>query len=1400
MGVPKFFRWLSERYPKINQPIECPPKSTTRDKYFDKVNGTPITAPLQNETFSESDIIDPTIPEFDRLYIDMNGIIHGCSHNNADQNNYNDDENFRNDQGIKEEEIFANISYYLDRVVSDIAKPKELIYIAIDGVAPRAKMNQQRSRRFRSGKEQEIALIQKMKNEQKEAEERQLDDDNDYDDDDDFMIQNDPQAEEDRIIHQEMGMYYHPKSNKHVDTSDLQKGTVMMEMDDNDDLIATSNGRFAGLIQTGQLKKKLKKDGLSESESLSHSSKTTKSDIHPGKEIDNDDDDTEQSFHHNSITPGTPFLCRCSDHIHNFIRYKLTSGDPAWKDLKIIFSGPNVPGEGEHKIMDFIRKEQKKQESNNKDVKRDLTRHCLMGQDGDLIMLGLATHEINFCLLREEVVFGQKSFAPPPISLSKNKNTQSPLLNSTQNSVRQYSDNSKFQLLHLNVLRDYIAYEFETKDIVPYSPFHLEHTIDDFVFLTFFVGNDFLPHMPALDIGDGAFDMLFRRYKTNRYRWVNETNKKKSMESPKNKKNKMDISNYPYLTRSGEIVDGKRLETFLMDVGRFEDPYYDWKKSVEDYRNEKFRNIELQSGKPVYIPSKEERQNEESENRQQYREMLEKIAIKNANDTDDKLKPVMTSKSLPTVRFIPEEDSEEDDGLFSQFANLVSVSLSPNSKKKKSQSELNGQYQLDNFDMSDLKGRYYYDKFKFTPLDLQKHQALRKAYIEGLVWNLKYYYQGCISWEWYYPYHYGPMLSDLNNIKSILHQIKFQKGKPLRPFEQLLACMPPNAAHVLPKPYQFLMTDKEKSPIVDYYPEDFSVDMNGKHFPWEAVVLLPFIDSKKLVNAVETLVDLDSLSDDERKRNSFETPYLLYMDGEEGSNSLKEVIIDEKAGTDDFHTIPKYLTEEQNENDFIDNIDYLRPGFTTLRTVPITGLERKKIRINVFGTGSRYRTSVLKMGDFPFSHLPPLPIFAKKFIGTTIHFQYPYFREGFVTAVSDMHGHVRGNDDYRAWSSNGQLAEWKTSADKAYRSHERGDGTVGSGGWHLPTTDEEKSDAIDELEEENYEDKVIITLRPLSHLERLDNGEIVKVYDRKEIRIPLIAALWTPHQIDPRLLNIRARLEKDPFDKRIRGGDVIITSSVVDTLSKDSENAEATPKSLNSIPPLSISSGILPPLSNLNQTNSITSSLERVNELPPLTVKKFSSISSQSSKLDFFSNKKHGNLCKSLTPIGTKRNLSSFSHLSLIERKKYERNTNSILNCSNRTRLVARNRGIATVFTLLASSLFASSNSMWQSYTNAHQPSKQFYFAEKQHQTTAKGCLSSSLFQLRSGESYPYDFKEDDSLIDDTKTPPPLEFAHGTTTISFIFSGGIVAAVDSRASMGNFVGSKTTQKVLPINK
>lgn len=100
MGIPKFYRWLSERYPLINQ----------------KIDG-------------------PICPEFDALYLDMNGIFHNCSHG------------VDTPSTITWDQMFTDIFKYIARLVS-MVKPKHLLFLAVDGCAPRAKQNQQRKRRF----------------------------------------------------------------------------------------------------------------------------------------------------------------------------------------------------------------------------------------------------------------------------------------------------------------------------------------------------------------------------------------------------------------------------------------------------------------------------------------------------------------------------------------------------------------------------------------------------------------------------------------------------------------------------------------------------------------------------------------------------------------------------------------------------------------------------------------------------------------------------------------------------------------------------------------------------------------------------------------------------------------------------------------------------------------------------------------------------------------------------------------------------------------------------------------------------------------------------------------------------------------------------------------------------
>ncbi|CAI2169893.1 19035_t:CDS:10 [Funneliformis geosporum] len=283
MGVSGLLSWLSMKYPKIIEEIPV------------EVN-----------------------KEFDNLYIDMNHIIHSsCPENES-----------------APDIIIKKIFEYIEQIVA-IIRPRRVLYLAIDGVPPRAKMNQQRSRRFIKAKE-----------------------------------------------------------------------------------------------------------------------------------------NATKSFDSNCITPGTLFMARLAEGLRYLItdKFNTKSTESGWKKLKVILSDASVPGEGEHKIMDFIRAHRASPDHDPN------TSHVIFSMDADLILLSLATHEPHFKILLEK------------------KRTED-----------QATQNQEYAFINIQVLREYLEIKFKANH--PFS-FNLEKAIDDWVFICLFVGNDFLPNLPFLKIWENAIDIL----------------------------------------------------------------------------------------------------------------------------------------------------------------------------------------------------------------------------------------------------------------------------------------------------------------------------------------------------------------------------------------------------------------------------------------------------------------------------------------------------------------------------------------------------------------------------------------------------------------------------------------------------------------------------------------------------------------------------------------------------------------------------------------------------------------------------------------------------------------------------------------------------------------------------
>ena len=438
-------------------------------------------------------------------------------------------------------------------------------------------------------------------------------------------------------------------------------------------------------------------------------------------------------------------MAKLTKHLKYFISKKI-SEDADWQGVDIVLSGHEVPGEGEHKIMEYIRLA-KAQPGYNANI-----RHCLYGLDADLIMLGLLSHDPHFSLLREEVTFGRAN-------QKKSKELE----------------HQNFYLMHLCIVREYLELEFqELKDSSALGfPYDMERIIDDFILMAFFVGNDFLPNLPNLHINEGALALMFKVYKSVLPKAGGYINERGVINLQRLALLLDDLSDVEHRFFESEVADeswfkGKQMgKVDVMEKNGKESrrkgplsmtsPQKGIFKRVKLYVNSRPADLSG-SREPFDLPS-----TLNAEDRKFVQNLAEDLHLQWKSVVDDNGDRHL-QLNFP-VKLEGDEDNEdiEDEEasialtrILKRYDNTKVVDATMEEIKEQMDKKYEERFQA-------WKNRYYESKFEWGIDDREQMQMLTENYVQGLQWVLYYYYRGVVSWPWFYAYHYSPMISGGHN-------------------------------------------------------------------------------------------------------------------------------------------------------------------------------------------------------------------------------------------------------------------------------------------------------------------------------------------------------------------------------------------------------------------------------------------------------------------------------------------------------------------------------------------------------------------------------------------------------------------------------------------------------------
>ena len=514
----------------------------------------------------------------------------------------------------------------------------------------------------------------------------------------------------------------------------------------------------------------------------------------------------QKAWNTSSITPGTAFMTKLNTQMRDYCAEKARA---IGTTVEYIYSGSDVPGEGEHKIFEYIR--------DNAGFHKDTTT-LIYGLDADLIMLCLNHLHVSehIYLYRDTPEFIQS-------------------LDSTLSSSDQYYlDIPEFACSLEAVMRETAAvapvrggssgaYVSDAKTeakaaaaaaaavtdaIKPRITPEIIAAIDDYIVMAFMLGNDFMPHFPSLNLRTNGMTVLLQTY-ANMFRESRE---------------------YLVERKGGRpTIVWKTMRAFIALLAETE--------------HNRFMN----------------------EHKTRDRQGKQRFGgggggAKTAGGLGHSAETASTG--TPSQPIVPAVDIRE----LTKIACGRVVQMVGNLERCHSLSEFMCipmqeravERYIDPF-RENWEFRYYDALFGIDIYaknrsgdgrGVDRLQMICVNYIEGLEWTMRYYSTGCVDWRWTYKYPYAPLLADLMRYIPHLDTALFPEGtpvkNPVRDLVQLCYVLPMSGHGLLPP----ILAEKLKRSYSHYYCDKLDFKWSYCKYFWEAHTELPHIRISELERAV----------------------------------------------------------------------------------------------------------------------------------------------------------------------------------------------------------------------------------------------------------------------------------------------------------------------------------------------------------------------------------------------------------------------------------------------------------------------------------------------------------------------------------------------------------------------